>query len=36
MESQSNVDGSSLWNVCIPHHLNQFDIYENHNSRMLE
>jgi hypothetical protein len=29
---QSNAESSSLWNVCNPHPLNRFDIYENHNT----
>ena len=30
-ESQSNVERSSLLNLCNPHHLNLFAIYERHN-----
>jgi len=25
-----DVEQVSFWGVCNPHHLNQFDIYENH------
>jgi hypothetical protein len=27
---RSFVERSSLWNLCNPHHLNQFHICENH------
>jgi hypothetical protein len=30
MENQSAVLGTTLRNVCNPHHLNQFAIYERH------
>jgi aryl-alcohol dehydrogenase-like predicted oxidoreductase len=30
-DSHSIIRGSNLWNLCNPHHLNQFDIYERHN-----
>ncbi len=30
IETHSTVERNSLWNACEPHHLNQFDIYENH------
>jgi hypothetical protein len=29
----SNVERSSLWNVCNPHHLNLFHLHENHKGR---
>jgi hypothetical protein len=32
----SNVQRNSLSNACNPHHLNQFDIYENHKINHLE
>jgi len=31
----SNAKSSSLWNVCNAHHLNQFDINENHKCRVV-